>query len=281
MLTKKNIQLVLFVLISIIQLLSGAERTINVYFDTNKSKLNKLDHAYILKEVDSLSKMNIFKIEIIGHTDNSADSLYNIRLSNLRANEVKNYLKNIGLNESILTIGYYGENKPVTRNDSEEAKRKNRRAQIIISYSKTEIQKPDSCIQKDTTIRTRYGKELTFNGCEFEDIKNCLEIIDDNSHSDLKKGIVVMSKDGKDLMNYGSLYINLLDGCVKNQCFKNPVIIRFPIKTIPPTQLSWALIKGEKTTLRLVKIKDKLFYELELKCPTSWINCNCKKNQKH
>jgi hypothetical protein len=90
-----------------------------------------------------------------------------------------------------------------------------------------------------------------------------------------------MSKDGKDLMNYGSLYINLLDGCVKNECFKNPVIVRFPIRNTPTSKLTWALVKGEKTTLRLVKVNDKLFYELELKCPTSWINCNCKKNQKH
>ncbi|MFZ4581664.1 MAG: OmpA family protein [Paludibacter sp.] len=264
-----------------IQYSESAERHLNVYFDTNKYKLSKVDQNYITREIDSLSKLNIFKIEIIGHTDNAADSLFNIKLSNLRANEVKSYLKSLGFNENILSIGYYGENKPVTKNDSEEAKRKNRRAQIIIQYSNNQIQKPDSCIQKDTIIRTRYGKELVFNGCEFQDIQNCLEIIDNNSHSDLKKGIVVMSKNGQDLLNYGSLYVNLLDGCVKNECFKNPVIVRFPIRNTPTSQLSWALIKGEKTTLRLVKINDKLFYELELKCPTSWINCNCKKNQKH
>lgn len=278
----KRVFYILLVLVFLhIQHLVSTERHLNVYFDTNKYKLSKADQNYITREIDSLSKLNIFKIEIVGHTDNSADSLYNIKLSNLRANEVKSYLESLGFNDNILSIGYYGEDKPITKNDSEAAKRRNRRAEMIIQYSNNLIQKSDSCIKKDTTIRTRYGKELVFNGCEFDDIQSCLEIIENNTHSDFKKGIIVMSKDGKDLMNYGSLYINLLDGCVKNECFKNPVIVRFPIRNTPTSQLTWALVKGEKTTLRLVKVNDKLFYELELKCPTSWINCNCKKNQKH
>lgn len=263
-------------------LLAENKHSMSVYFDSNKYLLHKNDYRTINSVIDSLSKFNIHNIEIVGHTDNSADSLYNIRLSNRRANEVRKHILTFGFNENIVTIGYYGENKPIAKNDNEADKRKNRRAEIIITYGDKEIAlKSDSCILKDTVIRTRGGKELVFNGCEFEDIKNCLEIIEQNSSNEFKKGIFVLNKNSQDLLTYGMLQVNLLDGCVKNECFKNPVLIRFPIKTPPVGGLSWALVKGEKTTMKLVKINDKLYYELELICPTSWINCNCKKNQKH
>lgn len=254
----------------------------SIYFGLNKFYLENSDKQLIKQVVDSLLNKQIKSIEIIGHTDNLADSLYNINLSNKRANEVKNYLKALGYNENIVTIGYYGEDKPLTKNDTKEARHKNRRAEINIIYE--DNGKPSSsgnCTKNDTILRTRSGVELVFNGCEFEQIDNCLEIIETPTYSNFKSGIVIMSKTAKELMNFGLLQVNLLDGCVQNQCFKNPVLIRFPLKSIPVENLTWALIKGEKTELKLVTINNKLYYELELLCPTSWINCNCKKNQKH
>lgn len=266
----------------LVQLFAEKKHSISVYFDTNKYLLHKKDYLYINNVIDSLSKFNIRGVEIVGHTDNSADSLYNIKLSNRRANEVRKYILTFGFNENVVIIGFYGENKPIAKNDNEADKRKNRRAEIIITYGdKAVVLKPDSCILKDTVIRTRGGKELVFNGCEFEEIKNCLEIIEQNNSNEFKKGIFVLNKKTPDLLTYGMLQVNLLDGCVKNECFKNPVLVRFPVKKQPEGELSWALYKGEKKTMKLVKVKDKLFYELELICPTSWINCNCKKNQKH
>ncbi len=269
--------------LAILPTLCAGTHTFNIYFELNKYTLHSADNNYIKGKIDSLSKFNISEIVIVGHTDNSADSLYNIRLSNRRANEVKKALQALGFNENIIRTGYYGENRPIVKNDNEADRRLNRRAEIIIRYSDKEIvsvQKP--CSHNDTIIRTKGGKEIVFNGCEFQDIEGCLEIIEQNTQSDFKKGIMVMNKNGSDLLNYGRLQVNLLDGCVKNECFKNPVLIRFPIKTPPDgNNLSWALVKGEKTTLKLVKINGRLFYEMELICPTSWINCNCKKNQKH
>ena len=231
----------------LVQLHAEKKHSISVYFDTNKYLLLKKDYQHINNVIDSLSKFNIHSIEIVGHTDNSADSLYNINLSNRRANEVRKHILTYGFNENVVTIGYYGENKPIAKNDSEADKRKNRRAEIIITYGDKEIAiKSDSCLLKDTVIRTRGGKELIFNGCEFEEIKNCLEIIEHNSSNEFKKGIFVLNKKTPDLLTYRMLQVNLLDGCVKNECFKNPVIVRFPIKTSPEGELSWALVKGEK-----------------------------------
>ena len=258
--------------------MAQSTHTFNIYFNLNKYLLNATDIENIKSEIEHLSNVNINEIEIIGHTDNSADSIYNIKLSNHRANEVKKAISVLGFNENIIKIGYFGENKPIVKNDNEKERRLNRRAEIIIYYTAFE----KKCSLGDTIIRTKGGKELVFDGCEFKDIENCIEIIEQTSQNDFKKGIVVMGKNTHNLLNYGRLQVNLLDGCVKNECFKNPVRIRFPVSTPPdPTDLPWVLVKGEKTILRLVEIKKKMFYEFELKCPTSWINCNCKKNQKH
>ncbi len=259
-------------------LLAHNSQTFNIYFNLNKFVLSALDQEYIKSEIDKLSNVNVNRIEIIGHTDNSADSLYNIKLSNRRANEVKNTLVSLGFNEHIIEIGYFGENKPIVKNDNEQERKLNRRAEIIVHF--TELEK--KCSLGDTIIRTKGGKEIVFDGCEFKEIENCIEILEQPSQNDFKKGIVVMGKNTHNLVNYGRLQINLLDGCVKNECFKNPVRIRFPVSSPPdPANLPWVLVKGEKTVLRIIEIKSKLFYEFELKCPTSWINCNCKKNQKH
>jgi len=254
----------------------------NIYFNLNKFTIKNDDYNIIKQKIDSLSALNIERIEIIGHTDNSADSLYNIRLSLKRANEVKKVFISLGFKEKIVHISYFGEDKPLVDNDNEEDKQLNRRAEIIISYSNNTGFSLKSLCLNDTVIYTKGGKEIVFNACEFSDIENCLEIVEQNTQLEFKKGIVVIGKNSQDLMNYGRLQINLLDGCVDNECFKNPVLIRFPIRNTPDElNQPWALVKGEKANLRLVKIMDKLFYELELNCPTSWINCNCKKNQKH
>jgi len=262
---------------------SAGEHRFSIYFDVNKYQLTSSDKQHIQSVVDSLSSYSISAIKIIGHTDNSADSLYNIHLSNRRANDVRNFLLSLGFNDQIILTGFYGEDLPVTSNDTEEERRLNRRAEIIITHAaKNSTVQNSNCLGKDTVLRTRGGKEVVVNKCEYDEIKNCLELKEQKSYNEFKKGIVIMNKGGQDLATFGMLQVDLLDGCVKNECFKTPIKIRFPLKAAPPADNhSWALVKGEKTALALVTINGKLFYELELKCPTSWINCNCKKSQKH
>jgi len=252
--------------------------TFNIYFKLNQYVLTDVDREFIKAEIDYLTNVNIHRIEIIGHTDNSADSLYNIKLSNRRANEVKRTIVALGFNENIVEIGYFGENKPIVKNDNEKERSLNRRAEVVVYFNDLE----KKCALGDTIIRTRGGKEIVFDGCEFREIENCVEIIEDNGQNNFKKGIVLFGKNIQSQSKYSRLQVNLLDGCTPNECFKNPVRIRIPVTTPPdPTNMPWALVKGEKTTLRLVEHNKRMFYEFDLKCPTSWINCNCKKNQKH
>ncbi|OIP83802.1 MAG: hypothetical protein AUK44_04270 [Porphyromonadaceae bacterium CG2_30_38_12] len=253
----------------------------SVYFELDKHSLEPSEVVLLLHKIDSLSKFGIFKVEIVGHTDNSADSLYNVKLSLLRATEIRTRFLQQGFNEQIISVAYFGYNKPIVSNIDASGKKKNRRTEITVFYSGRETSSAP-CTEKDTVIRTRMGKELVFNGCEYQKLAKCLEIVELNNFGDYKNGVLLLNKNPRENMNKGMLFVNILDGCVSNECFKNPVLIRFPIVYQQDIgALPYALVQGEKTNIRLVKSNGKLFYQLELKCPSNWVNCNCKKNQKH
>jgi OOP family OmpA-OmpF porin len=56
-----------------------------------------------------------------------------MQLSIDRANSVKTYLSNSGVNTENLTVKGYGETKPIASNKTEHGKRLNRRVEIKIT----------------------------------------------------------------------------------------------------------------------------------------------------
>jgi len=104
-----------------------------VLFDFDKSEL-KPSAKVVLNEIgEVLKKYEGAKIEINGHTDNIGEEAYNRSLSERRAKEVSNYLKENYEEENlrIRTKGY-GESRPIAPNDTEENRQKNRRVEIVI-----------------------------------------------------------------------------------------------------------------------------------------------------
>jgi OOP family OmpA-OmpF porin len=75
---------------------------------------------------------------IEGHTDNVNTAEYNQKLSEARANSVRQYLINhFGIKASRLTAVGYGLTKPIASNNTEEGRQKNRRVQAVIKTIKT------------------------------------------------------------------------------------------------------------------------------------------------
>lgn len=112
---------------------SNTARLKNIYFDANQTGFTdeSLPSLNQLKEV--LEGNPNMKIEISGHTDNIGSTSNNLRISELRANAVKNWLVKNGINaERIQTIGY-GESRPLASNDDEKDGRElNRRIEIRV-----------------------------------------------------------------------------------------------------------------------------------------------------
>jgi len=69
-------------------------------------------------------------LEIGGHTDNTGDSASNMALSQQRAESVRAYLIQQGVDPNALVAKGYGDTKPVATNDTEEGKFHNRRIEF-------------------------------------------------------------------------------------------------------------------------------------------------------
>jgi len=94
-----------------------------------------------------LNKYPNTNIEIQGHTDSRGTDEYNMGLSIRRAEAVKTYLQNQGIDASRMTTKGFGESAPAYSNDTQEGMAQNRRVEFLITANeqmKAEAQKQAS-----------------------------------------------------------------------------------------------------------------------------------------
>jgi OOP family OmpA-OmpF porin len=82
--------------------------------------------------VSGLANVDVSSIVIAGYTDSVGAAKYNLALSVRRAEAVRNYLVEKGVNTSLITVEGYGEENPVASNKTKEGRAKNRRVDISI-----------------------------------------------------------------------------------------------------------------------------------------------------
>ena len=104
----------------------------NIHFDFDSAQLSSMAKMLLKEKAEWLSANSVVSVTIEGHCDERGTTDYNIALGERRAIAAKNYLLNLGISESRLTIVSFGEEKPLDSGTSEEAFRKNRRAQFVI-----------------------------------------------------------------------------------------------------------------------------------------------------
>ncbi len=104
----------------------------NIFFDFNKATL-RTESVTELNNLVKLMKDNPkLRIEIAGHTDSIGTADINNRLSQMRAEEVKQYLVDWGITSARLRAKGYGATRPVATNDTEEGRQQNRRTEFEI-----------------------------------------------------------------------------------------------------------------------------------------------------
>ncbi|MEM8894692.1 MAG: OmpA family protein, partial [Bacteroidota bacterium] len=115
--------------------LSGGKVTLNnIYFDFNRYEISESFDPVLENIIVTLLQYPDLKIEIAGHTDNIGTDDFNISLSQLRADEVKNKLIQYGVEPSRIIAKGYGASMPLASNDDEkEGRELNRRIEIIAS----------------------------------------------------------------------------------------------------------------------------------------------------
>ena len=104
----------------------------NIYFDFDTSNL-KPEAQEILKGKAEWLRNNPGESVIIeGHCDERGTNEYNLALGDRRAQSAKNFLIDLGIAESRLTMISYGEEQPADPRHNEDAWSKNRRDHFVI-----------------------------------------------------------------------------------------------------------------------------------------------------
>ncbi len=104
----------------------------NIYFAPGSAQLDPASYP-VLDEIVQLLKENpTMIVEIQGHTDNTGSLAFNMKLSQKRAEAVKQYLVEHGIEEDRLIAKGYGPKKPIAPNDTPENRARNRRVEIVV-----------------------------------------------------------------------------------------------------------------------------------------------------
>lgn len=73
------------------------------------------------------------KINVEGHTDSVGTDSYNQRLSEARAQSVRDYLVSGGIPQGVVGTAGFGETRPVATNDTAAGRQQNRRVELVVS----------------------------------------------------------------------------------------------------------------------------------------------------
>lgn len=102
-----------------------------VEFESGKDVLTDKGKA-VLDELAPIFKETKDSMEVGGHTDSDGNDAANMGLSQRRAETVKKYLADKGLEAARFTTKGYGETKPIADNKTPEGKQRNRRIEFQV-----------------------------------------------------------------------------------------------------------------------------------------------------
>ena len=101
-------------------------------FDIAKATLKNNSYKELDQLVEFMQRKTSVTIEITGHTDNVGNDDSNKKLSQERADAVKNYLIQKGINTARMKTFGFGSLQPIADNSTEEGRQKNRRTELKI-----------------------------------------------------------------------------------------------------------------------------------------------------
>jgi outer membrane protein OmpA-like peptidoglycan-associated protein len=102
-----------------------------INFKTGSADINPESEESLQKVLKTLMAYPDLEVSINGYTDNVGSKSSNVKLSQRRANSVKDWLVKNGINVKRLTAKGYGPANPVAPNDTPENKLKNRRIEFV------------------------------------------------------------------------------------------------------------------------------------------------------
>lgn len=105
----------------------------NIFFSAASNELTEESIAPLNEVLKVLTAHPSLKLQIEGHTDSSGRAEMNQKLSQRRAESVKNFLTDRGIDPARLTAVGYGSSKPLQSNETPEGRKQNRRVELKLA----------------------------------------------------------------------------------------------------------------------------------------------------
>jgi outer membrane protein OmpA-like peptidoglycan-associated protein len=102
-----------------------------IHFEFDKARIRPVSYPILNTVAQVLRDYPEITIEIRGHTDSRGSDEYNLELSRDRAQSVRNYLLEQGIDGSRMTSRGYGESRPIESNRTAAGRAANRRVEFV------------------------------------------------------------------------------------------------------------------------------------------------------
>ncbi|MGI9550621.1 MAG: OmpA family protein [Aurantibacter sp.] len=106
----------------------------DIHFEVDKYNIKEESYPALDKILVMLQEHEDMEVNIEGHTDANGTNEDNQTLSEKRAEAVKNYFVSKGVKRYRLSSKGYGEEKPISMGDTEEAWAQNRRVEFVLNH---------------------------------------------------------------------------------------------------------------------------------------------------
>jgi len=104
-------------------------------FDFDKADLKPKSREILSRIAGILLASKGYGLSVFGYTDDVGSAEYNKKLSVRRADAVRDYLVEAGIDPSIINASGYGKTNPLVKGASEAARAQNRRVEIALTDS--------------------------------------------------------------------------------------------------------------------------------------------------
>lgn len=123
------------------QRMAAARETLEemIFFDYDRSEIRQDAETVLRRKVEILRASPAVDLRIEGHADERGSTEYNLALGQRRAESVRQFFLDFGLDQNRFTTTSYGEERPLVNEHNEAAWARNRRAEFVITAGADQI----------------------------------------------------------------------------------------------------------------------------------------------
>lgn len=176
-----------------------------IHFDAGKADIMNGEISFLQNLVYWLKQNPLVRLNVDGHSDTEGNPEANFTLSEQRAENIKKYLLDNGIDEDRLITKGYGYMKPLFPNSNEKQKALNRRVELTIiqdyKIPESKLNKPlvailDTIFKNDQDGRNQLPEIEKKYGYNSKEVKEQWKLINKNDSIDLIKIEKILDKYG-------------------------------------------------------------------------------------